>query len=492
MLFNSYIFIFVFLPLTLIGYFGLNRAGKDKTAVLFLLLMNLGFAGFGSIYSLAVLLVNLLVNYALAGFIGRAGEKKRGKILILGILFNLGILFLFKYYNFFIVNVNSVFGSDLSLLHLALPLGISFYTFGQIAYLVDCYKENIGEGGSGIYSYSFLEYSAYVSFFPKLIQGPIAYHDEVIPTLRDPQTKKADFTNLSKGIYAFAQGLAKKVLLADTLAKIVNIGYNNIDALDAGGAILVMVCYSLQIYFDFSGYCDMAYGIGYMLNIKLPVNFNSPYKAVSITDFWNRWHMTLTRFFTRYLYIPLGGNRKGKARTLINIMIVFLLSGLWHGANWTFILWGALNGIVMVLERILNVKEWRFLPGIRRVLTFVVSTFAWSIFRADSLSQAASLWRRILSDGHEIYSPLADCFNELVEVSILHRAGLGGLIERYPCLLLLLFVIVLVLACFFMRNTQEKVESMQFTNRKAVVTVILMTWSIMSLSEISEFIYFNF
>lgn len=492
MLFNSYIFIFVFLPLALIGYFGLNRIGKDKVAVLFLLLMNLGFAGLGSIYSLAVLLVNLLVNYSLAGSIRRAGEKKRGKILTLGILFNLGILFLFKYYNFFVVNVNSVFSSGLSLLHLALPLGISFYTFGQIAYLVDCYKAHKEESGGGIYSYSLLEYAVYVSFFPKLIQGPIAYHAEVIPPLRDPQNKKVDFTNLSKGIYAFALGLAKKVLLADTLAKIVNIGYNNIDALNTGGAILVMVCYSLQIYFDFSGYCDMAYGIGYMLNIKLPDNFNSPYKAVSITDFWNRWHMTLTRFFTRYLYIPLGGNRKGKARTMINIMIVFLLSGLWHGANWTFILWGTLNGIVMVLERVLNVKEWRFLPGIRRVFTFVVSTFAWSIFRADSLGQAASLWRRLMAGGRGVYAPFADCFNELVEVSILHRAGIGGLIERYPCLLLLLFVIVLVLACFFMKNTQEKVESMQFTNGKAVVTVILMAWSIMSLSEISEFIYFNF
>lgn len=492
MLFNSYIFIFVFLPLTLLGYFGLNRTGKDKAAVLFLLLMNLIFAGFGSIYSLAVLLVNLLVNYALTGFMRRAGEKKRRKILILGILFNLGILFLFKYYNFFVVNVNSVFGSGLSLLYLALPLGISFYTFGQIAYLVDCYKADKKESVSGMHSYSLLEYAVYVSFFPKLIQGPISYHDEVIPTLRDPRTKKVDFTNLSRGTYAFALGLAKKVLLADTLAKIVNIGYNNIDALNTGGAILVMVCFSLQIYFDFSGYCDMAYGIGYMLNIKLPVNFNSPYKAVSVTDFWNRWHMTLTRFFTRCLYIPLGGNRKGKARTMINIMIVFLLSGLWHGANWTFILWGALNGIVMVLERVLNVKEWRFLPGVRRVFTFVVSTFAWSIFRADSLGQAVSLWRRLLTGGRGIYAPFADCFNELVEVSILHRAGLGGLIERYPCLLLLIFVIILVLACFFMRNTQEKVESMEFTNGKAVVTVILMAWSIMSLSEISEFIYFNF
>ena len=492
MLFNSYSFIFLFLPLALIGYFGLNRAGKQKAAVSFLLLMSLGFAGLGGVYHLAVLLVNLLANYMLAGWMRDGGKKRRKKILMLGILFNLGILFLFKYYNFFAENINKVFGGGLILHQLALPLGISFYTFAQIAYLVDCYKADKEERGSGIYSYSLLEYSAYVSFFAKLIQGPIAYHNEVIPALRDPQTKKVDFINLSKGMYAFALGLAKKVLLADTLAKIVNIGYNNIDALNTGDAILVMVCYSLQIYFDFSGYCDMAYGIGYMLNIKLPVNFNSPYKSVSITDFWNRWHMTLTRFFTRYLYIPLGGNRKGKVRTMINIMIVFLLSGLWHGANWTFILWGALNGIVMVLERIMNVKEWKILPGIRRVAAFVFAAFAWSIFRADSISQVKSLWGRLLTGGHGFYAPFADCFNGLVEICILHRIGFGVLIEKYPCCLLLLFIIVLVLACFLMRNTQEKVETMQFKNSQAVVAVILIVWCIMSLSEISEFIYFNF
>lgn len=492
MLFNSYSFIFLFLPLALIGYFGLNRVGKQKAAVLFLLLMSLLFAGFGSIYNSAALLVNLLVNYVLAGRMRDAGKKKRKKIMVLGILFNLGILFLFKYYNFFAENINGLFGDFLPGLSLALPLGISFYTFAQIAYLADCYQADKEEHGNEIYSYSLLEYAAYISFFPKLIQGPIAYHNELIPAFRNSLIKKVDFTNLSKGIYAFALGLSKKVLLADTLAKIVNIGYNNIDALNTGDAVLVMVCYSLQIYFDFSGYCDMAYGIGYMLNIKLPVNFNSPYKAVSITDFWDRWHMTLTRFFTRYLYIPLGGSRKGKTRTMVNIMIVFLLSGLWHGANWTFLLWGALNGIVMVLERILHVKEWKRLPGIRRVAAFVISTFAWSIFRADSVSQAGSLWGRLFTGGHGLYVSFSDCFNGLVEVSILRQIGFGALMERYPCCLLLLFVIALVLACFFMRNTQEKAEAMQFTNRKAVVTVILLVWSILSLSEISEFIYFNF
>lgn len=492
MLFNSYSFIFLFLPLALVGYFGLGRAGKQKAAVFFLLVMSLWFAGFGRIYNLAVLSVNLLINYALAGQMRDAGEKKSKRILALGVFFNLGILFVFKYYDFFAESINHAFLLKLPLLHLVLPLGISFYTFAQIAYLADLCKADKKADNGGIYSYSLLEYASYVSFFPKLIQGPIAYHNELIPAFRNPLTKKVDFANLSKGIYIFALGLAKKVLLADTLAKIVNIGYNNIDALSTGDAILVMVCYSLQIYFDFSGYCDMAYGIGYMLNIKLPINFNSPYKAVSITDFWDRWHMTLTRFFTRYLYIPLGGSRKGKIRTMVNIMIVFLLSGLWHGANWTFILWGALNGIVMVIERILHVKEWKKLPGIRRVTAFVLATFAWSIFRADSISQAGSLWGRLFTGGHGLYASFADCFNGLVEVSILRRIGFGALMERYPCCLLLLFVIALVLACFFMRNTQEKAEAMQFTNRKAVVTVILLVWSILSLSEISEFIYFNF
>ena len=492
MLFNSYGFILAFLPLVLIGYLGLGKIGKQKAEILFLLLANLSFAAFGGIYHCAVLLADLLVNFFIAGAVRNSEETKRKGILTLGILFNLGVLFLFKYYNFFAENLNQIMWIKLPLHHLVQPLGISFYTFGQIAYLVDCYREKPDELQNGTYRYSLLEYAVYVSFFPKLIQGPIMYHDELIPALRDPQKKKADFTNLSRGFYAFALGLAKKVLLADTLAKIVDIGYNNIGALSTGDAILVMVCYSLQIYFDFSGYCDMAYGIGYMLNLKLPINFNSPYKAVSITDFWDRWHMTLTRFFTRYLYIPLGGNRNGKARTMLNIMIVFLLSGLWHGADWTFILWGAFNGALMVLERIFHVKEWKAFPGIRRITAFAISTFAWSIFRADSLRQVTGLWGRLLAGGRLSYAPFAECFNNLVEVSILRRIGLGGFMGNYPCGLLLLFTAVLVLACFFMKNTQEKVAAMQFTNRKALVTVVLLVWSILSLSEISEFIYFNF
>lgn len=502
MLFNSYGFILLFLPLVLIGYYTLGKSGDNRWTTGFLLLAGLCFVGYQSIYSLAVLLVNIFLNFVFLKWL----EKKQSKgILALGIAFNLSLLFLFKYLDFFTENLNLLLatmlpvgtvlpvgavlpvGTQLPVVSLILPLGISFYTFSQIAALADCYSKKNYE------KYTLCEYACYVSFFPKLVQGPIAYHNEIIPGLRDKKALKINYDNMCKGIYAFALGLGKKVLLADTLAKTVNMGYNNVGALNSWDALLVMVCYSLQIYFDFSGYCDMAYGIGYLLNIKLPVNFNSPYKAESISDFWNRWHMTLTRFFTRYLYIPLGGSRKGYVRTLLNIMVVFLLSGLWHGANWTFILWGAFHGLLKVLERVFCVENWK-LPGmLKRFVTFVAVTFGWSIFRADSLSQLMQLWDRLFRGGFgRLYSPFIEGFADLVEVSILRRIGIAGLLEGNQWILLAVFAAILVFACFFMKNTQEKVENLKLTKWKMAVTVVLMIWGIMSLSEISEFIYSNF
>ena len=496
MLFNSYIFIFAFLPLVLAGYYTLGSVRKGTFTTGFLFLVSLCFVGYQSVYSLIVLLGSIVLNFCVIRRMEYAlGNKKKG-LLVLGITLNLTLLFLFKYADFFLDNVNMFLPVDIPLTGLTMPLGISFYTFSQIACLVDCYK-GIGFGGNSNKveqkNCSFTEYGAFVAFFPKLIQGPIASHKDLVPGFQDQAAKKVDYGNLCRGIYAFALGLAKKVLIADTLAKMVNIGYSNIEALNAQSALMVMVSYSLQIYFDFSGYCDMAYGIGYMLNIKLPINFNSPYKAESVSDFWERWHMTLTEFFTRYLYIPLGGSRKGKFRTLLNIMIVFLLSGLWHGANWTFVLWGGLNGAFMVFERVAKVKEWKGPRLVKQLVTFVIATFAWSIFRADSISQVWSLWGRLFLGGSgKLYQPIAESFQSLVEVSILYRAGLGNLMERIPWLFPAMFVLILFLACFTMKNTKEKVAVMQLTKRKMVVVVVLMIWSILSLAEISEFIYFNF
>ncbi len=506
MLFNSYIFIFLFFPLTIIGYYGLNHLKMYKAATAFLIGMSLWFYGYNNIYYLFILIASILINYGIVrGMFYFRDKKKQLIFLWTGVLLNIGILFYFKYYDFFIENINVAFKGNLPLLHLMLPLGISFYTFQQLSYVIDAYKGDCE-------NYTFLEYAAYVSYFPQLIAGPIVYHSELIPQFRDLSKKKICYTNMSKGLYAFALGLAKKVLIADTFSKIVTIGYGNIAELNTPSAFLVMICYSLQIYFDFSGYCDMAYGMGYMMNIELPINFNSPYKAVSLSDFWDRWHMTLTRFFTRYIYIPLGGNRKGKGRTYLNILIVYLISGLWHGANWTFIVWGALHGIICVTERIwgdvcksvrstsdkaLVPKTPPLLSHIARILrmavTFVFVTFAWSIFRAESLSQAWLLWQHLFTGGFgELYQPLTDKFQSLIEMSFLYRIGLGSLINSHPWLFITTFTGVILTACFTMRNTQQKATSLRLSTIKMLIVIILMLWSILSLSEISEFLYFNF
>lgn len=487
MLFNSYIFIFLFLPLALAGYYGLNHIKQYKLGIAWLTGMSFWFYGYNSVHYLFILIVSILLNYLLVEIMSfMTSAHKRRLLMLTGVLLNLGILFYYKYYDFFIENVNAVWKTDIKLLQVVLPLGISFYTFQQLSYVIDYYRQDCEK-------YSLLEYAAYVSFFPQLIAGPIVYHDELIPQLRDEGKKQLSAENFSRGIYAFVLGLAKKVLIADTFSKIVSIGFEYAGYINTPTIILVMLSYSLQIYFDFSGYCDMAYGIGYMFNIKLPVNFNSPYKAVSVVDFWDRWHMTLTRFFTRYVYIPLGGSRRGRLKTYANIMIVFLVSGVWHGANWTFIWWGILNGIVNIFDKVTAKWANKIPKPIRMVVTFVFCTFAWSLFRAESIDRARLMWKRLFSTGWgEVYGLITDNFNGLLEMEIIRRIGFGGIIERYPSAFLVLFILLMILACFIMRNTQEKVEVMQFTNKKLVSVMVLFLWSVMSLSEVSEFLYFNF
>lgn len=350
MLFNSYVFIFLFFPLCMVGYFGLNKLKWYNLAQLFLLGMSLWFYGFFNPSYLPIILVSMVFNYGATYVMGKTENKVLKKAeLIFAILANIGVLFYFKYYDFFIGNINVLFKTDFTLKNILLPLGISFFTFQQVSYVVDAYRGEVQQ-------YNFLQYASFVVYFPQLIAGPIVTHDELIPQFGDLNKKRFNWDNFSKGAFMFALGLAKKVLIADTFGIAANWGFANIASLDSTNAILTTLAYTVQIYFDFSGYCDMAIGIGQMMNLELPVNFDSPYKALTITEFWSRWHKTLTRFFTRYIYIPLGGNRKGKARTYINTMIVFLTSGLWHGANWTFILWGVIHGAFMVVTR--HWKKW--------------------------------------------------------------------------------------------------------------------------------------
>ena len=330
MLFNSYIFVLAFLPIVLIGYFGLNHFHKYTAAKVFLILASLFFYGYFNWWYLMIIVSSVGLNYLFSQLMLSEKTKNgvRKMIFAIALTLNIGSLFFFKYYDFFVSNVNVLFKTDWPLLHILLPLGISFFTFQQLSYVIDSYKRD-----KNIKQYIFLDYALFVTYFPQLIAGPIVTHDEMVPQFADIRKKKFDSDNFAAGLYGFALGLGKKVIIADSFGLFVDAAFADVLKLGTVNALLVMLAYTFQIYFDFSGYCDMATGIGKMMNIDITMNFNSPYKAININDFWKRWHITLTRFFTRYVYIPLGGNRKGTVRTYVNIMIVFLVSGIWHGAN---------------------------------------------------------------------------------------------------------------------------------------------------------------
>lgn len=487
MTFNSYIFILLFLPLSVVGYFVLNKYKKYEWAKLWIFGMSLWFYGYFNWKYLSLLIISILLNFCISKVIQKESKQSLRKLwMFIGIACNLGILFYFKYYDFFVENINHTFQASFELHHLLLPLGISFFTFQQLSYIIDCYKDKS-------ISYCLLDYATYVSFFPQLVAGPIVLHTELVPQFQDIQKKKADFDNLAVGLYGFSLGLAKKVLIADNLSKIVVAGYTDVIALNGSSAIIVMFCYTLQIYFDFSGYCDMAMGIGKLFNIEIPENFNSPYKATSITEFWNRWHITLTRFFTYYVYIPLGGNRRGKARMLLNTMIIFLISGLWHGANWTFVLWGALHGTLVTLYKAFE-KWTNKIPKILGwLLTFLFVNFAWIYFRADSIVDANFIISQIVGGNWgEVNSKLFRSFNDMVEVNILYKLDVLDIFKQCAWLANVLLLSGLIFGCVFLKNTQEKMKTFQPKFSKLLVSTTLLLWSIISLSGVSEFLYFNF
>ena len=511
MLFNSYIFILFFLPVTVVVYFLINRFQKNqqaRTDLWWLFLMSLWFYGYANPIYLILILVSIGVNFGVTGRITANRKKEKKKIarnwMAVGVFFNLGLLFYFKYYDFFIENMNHLFQKDWELKEIMLPLGISFFTFQQISYVVDCYREK------EVICYNFVEYAAYVTFFPQLVAGPIVMHSELVPQMCDKTKKKVSYENLSLGLYALALGLGKKVLVADTLSKIVNVGYAEINSLNGISAFVIMLSYTLQIYFDFSGYCDMALGMAQMFNIELPINFNSPYKAKTVSEFWERWHMTLTRFFTHYVYIPMGGNRKGKIRTYLNTMIVFLLSGIWHGANWTFVLWGAVHGLFMTMEKIIKdfVKEKKKIGSERasfaqrlgglcgrilgHIYVFSFVNLTWVIFRSESITKALDLLRRLFISGSDISMNIIDKIENIVEIKLLFRLGAGIILSAASYLPCVLILVILCMGVFFMKNTQEKLREKKLDAVRSAITVFLLVWSIISFSDVSEFLYFNF
>lgn len=507
MQFNSYIFILLFLPLTIIGYFGINRLGKEKAAKAFLLLMSLWFYGYFNVSYLVIICVSIGFNYALS----RLMEKKekspgiRKFLFILGILFNVGLIFYFKYYDFFIGNVNSLFKTDFTLRHVVLPLGISFFTFQQISFVVDAYNGECKD-------YNFFDYALFVAFFPQLVAGPIVLHSELIPQFKDTSKKKVNFDNLSKGTMLFVRGLSKKVLLADVLGNAVNWAYIQAAAIPAGeGAltipeiIITALSYTFQLYFDFSGYSDMATGLGLMLNLQLPMNFNSPYKAISVSDYWKRWHLTLTRFLTRYIYIPLGGSRKGVFRTYLNIMAVFIVSGIWHGANWTFILWGLIQGVCQCINRLTHNGYERFMSlvedkcgkafknfviAIQWILNFAFLNLNLLLFRADSVTQWVQIMKRLIVLNLDVRTELVDTFRIPKLTALLSVLGVNASEGMILGISTVFYLGLSLYICLCTENNYKaKCERNAFN---LVSTWILFVLCLISLSTISTFLYFNF
>ncbi|MCA8961953.1 MAG: MBOAT family protein [Planctomycetes bacterium] len=482
MLFNSYLFLLVFLPITWIGYRGLSREDVPrKVALTWLVACSLFFYGWWNPRYVLLLGASILVNYALGRLLARSSGRRMGSVaLTLGVALNLAALGYFKYANFF---VDHVLRLDLSLEPIVLPLAISFFTFQQIAFLVDAYRGETREP-------DFIDYTLFVTFFPQLIAGPIVHHKEMLPQFDRPQSTPQRSEDLAVGGTIFAFGLAKKVLLADLVAgyatPVFGATQNGVTP-DLGAAWVGLFAYTLQIYFDFSGYSDMAIGLGRLFGIRLPVNFDSPYRADSIVDFWRRWHMTLSRFLRDYLYIPLGGNRHGRARRYVNVMITMLLGGLWHGAGWTFVVWGGLHGSYLCVEH-----AWRRWRGDRaplptwlaRTLTLAAVMLAWVFFRAENFEAAQHYLAGLAGAGG--LTPMADA-----------EIGNGAL-----------WVAAILPIALFTPNTQQwlahygpaesAVEpwsrrwAWHPTPRWGVITATLLLISILRISSYSEFIYFQF
>ena len=500
MLFNSYAFLLGFFPVTFCVFFLLGRRSHEWAAA-WLGLASLFFYGYWSVAALPLLVGSICVNYWFGlRLTPRAGvtDTARRRRLLAALIVNLAVLGYFKYVNFFIDNANlalqAAASPPLRVLNVVLPIGISFFTFTQIAFLVDCYEGKVRER-------KFIHYLLFVSYFPHLISGPVLHHSQMMPQFRHAETYRLQSNNLLSGLFNIAMGLAKKVVLADELSQYASPIF---DAARDGHEVGFLVAwtaalaYTLQIYFDFSGYTDMAIGLSRMLGIQLPLNFNAPYKATSIIEFWRRWHISLSKFLRDYLYVRLGGNRHGAPRRYANLMLTMLLGGLWHGASWTFVVWGGLHGLYLLVNH-----AWRALVpraehanrmmialgrGAGRALTFLAVVIAWVFFRSSTFEGAARILRGMAGTwpgdcGLECYRRLLGSFAippaTLTHLGVLFLAG---------------FVIIwTVPTSQALTQTIDRVRGAALWVMAGALLFCIALLAIINASHrSSEFIYFNF
>ena len=562
MLFNSYIFICILLPISLIGWYALNHFGHTRLAGVFLCGMSLWFYGYFHLSYLLIIIASIIINYIISiivmfmsddggsvrglsdmvlgqaqaehfsgeemgsskilpGTYGTLEPAARRVLLVISVCINLGILFYFKYTDFFIENVNVIAGTDFALKHIMLPLGISFFTFQQLSFVID---RCLGKAPH----YDFINYAVFVTFYPQLIAGPIVTWKEMIPQFEDISKRRPDRENIRIGIRYFVMGFAKKVLLADILAGPVNYAFTRPRELDSLTVLFVMLMYMFELYFDFSGYCDMASGIAKMFNIDLPINFNSPYLSATVKELWQRWHITLSRFFTEYVYIPLGGSRKGRARALVNVFIVFLLSGLWHGAAWTYVLWGAINGALVVWDnlKIIGVRgkddsgsgadryrnmnsrgegtyavpsgdsEYKlYIPyKIGQFFTFNFFLLTLCFFRSSSIPEAGYLIKTLFT--FKWNGGLFDILSHLEapEFYMIYEAArmMSDRLPNIAHLICSVEMLLISLVVITRPNSHAIAPKNDHPVRDGVLMGILFVWCFVSLSQVSTFLYFNF
>ena len=488
MLFNSYVFFLAFMPVFLVLFLLTRRAsyiypGMRSVCKWIVIAGSLIFYAPFGVKNLLVLVGSIAANAVLGAFLSgsRAGGRLSRGLFTAGIVMNLSVLIFFKYSG--VITGQKIF----------FPIAISFYTFNQISFLAEVRNGECKE-------FSLEDYLSYILFFPKLVQGPLmGYKDFCDSLCRSLDNKALDWESVMRGLYLFSMGLFKKVIMADTFGRAVNMAYGDVSSLGSLEAVLTAVFYSFQLYFDFSGYCDMATGICMIMGFDLPLNFDSPYKAVNIVDFWKRWHITLTRFFTGYVYIPLGGNRKGEARMYLNFMAVFLLSGLWHGNGINFILWGAMHGALFVITRkVLRIRQaaaskpGAILRMIGIFLTFVYVTAAWVFFRAPTVSDALTLLNRIFTGGTSpIATRLSSCF-QLDELWYIIKVTPLMKLPFAWDLCLWLFVLAASIMIFGCRNAVNIAKSCKIGIKTTLLTAFLLLWSVVSFAGVSTFIYMNF
>ncbi len=489
MLFNSYIFLFVFLPITLVVYYWSRIRFDREVSFVILVLASFIYYAYWKFSYLPILFISVVANYFLGAWLSKNSDRKSRWVLSLGVIGNLCALAYYKYANFFVDNLMLLTGESYSTFSIVLPLAISFFTFQQIAYLVDASKGEAKE-------YSFVHYCLFIAFFPQLIAGPIVHHKEMLPQFIDKARNYFDQHLFWQGCQQFSIGLFKKVVIADTVALYAGPVFLAADQgfeIVSWEAWIATLAYTFQLYFDFSAYSDMAIGIGKMFGIKLPRNFNSPYKAKSIIEFWRCWHMTLSRFLRDYLYIPLGGNKKGHIRRYLNLLATMLLGGLWHGASWNFVLWGALHGGYLVINSFwqefvkkrgidINSNIYKIFA---QLLTFFVVMQAWVLFRAVTLDGAMAIYRALFD------------FNYLLSIDPTHS-------KTYfigEPLVAILSLIACMIVAFICPNTEDFIDKQsagrgthriwRLTFLPAVISAFLVI-SISSMNKVSEFLYFQF